>query len=88
MTVIQNKQLDIQQALNDLRILENELPNFNNNLQIRYNSGNDINTRVIDTRENLEALIQKLENESLELINFTKQLEIARAEKEAADIAM
>ena len=62
MTVIQNKQADIQQALNDLRILENELPSFNNNLQVSYNSGNDINTKVIDTRQNLEALIQKLEN--------------------------
>lgn len=36
----------------------------------------------------MNALIARLQIESNELINFTRQLEIARAEKEAADISM
>ena len=85
---INARQGEIQQALRDLRILENELPSFNSKLQEAYHLGNDINTRVADARQNLNGLIARLENESNELIQFTRQLEVARAEKEGADISM
>ena len=50
MAAIQTKQMDIQQALNDLRILENELPNFGYKLEDKYHKGNDINTKLVDSR--------------------------------------
>ena len=71
-----------------MRILENELPSFAQKLQEAYHLGNDINTRVADARQNLNALIARLETESNELIQFTRQLEVARAEKENADLVL
>ena len=43
---------------------------------------------MADARQNLNGLIARLESESNELIQFTRQLEVARAEKAEADLVM
>ena len=78
----------INKILEDIRLLEDEVPRFEQLLQNAFNAGNDINTEVLNARDNLDAIIARLDSESRFLNDATRNLETARAEKELADLAM
>ena len=78
----------VQKAISDLVFLKSQVSTFEEKLRQLYIIGNDANTKVINAKENLEAIITREAKEKKDLDTATVNLEKARAEKELADLAV
>ena len=75
------KNKEITDSVANLQFLKSQVESYDAALRNAYNEGNDVNTRVQNTKQNLDALVKKWERDSQLLSEATLNLGKARAEK-------
>ena len=74
--------------LESLRILKSQVFVYETKLRGAYQAGNSANQKVVEAKENLEAANAKFLHEDKIIQDATKNIELARIEKEQADQAV